>query len=352
MPQEPIFGFIWQSSDDTVASVDDSGNVMLHREGLVTVSATASDGSNKGASVTMTVTSQKALTGIRVEGSGTQAEDGALVLSLNRSNIMYLTAVPEGADGTGNFVWKSSDPEIASVDSAGRVLFRTPGQVMISVCDTVSGVCTDVPVRAQYSTSYIKIVGPEADCIQAGKSYQLSAKVFPENVRQKDVVWSVLLDGEKSRRISISKTGLLKCGFFLRKGSIATVTAAAADGSGVIRQIQLPVVGKPKKISLTDTEGKTAGPLITVILSKDPEIYLQPNVQPDDSLGTVEISLNGAEENMPQTVEYRAVNCEDCAIPRTEYLYIRPDAAGYYTFRIYSPLAPDTKTYLTVFAVE
>lgn len=351
-PADAVTRFIWQSSDDTVASVDGSGNVTLHRDGLVTVSATASDGSNKGASVTLTVTSQKALTGIRVEGSGTQTEDGALVLSLNRSNIMYLSAVSEGADAAGNFVWKSSDPEIASVDSAGRVLFRTAGQVMISVCDTVSGACTDVPVRAQYSTSYIKIIGPEADCIQAGKSYQLSAKVFPENVRKKDIVWSVLLDGEKSRRISISKTGLLKCGFFLRKGSIATVTAAAADGSGVIGQIQLPVVGKPKKISLTDTEGKTAGPLITVILSENPEIYLHPNVQPDDSLGTVEISLNGAEENMPQTVEYRAVNCEDCAIPRTEYLYIRPDAAGYYTFRIYSPIAPDTKTYLTVFAVE
>ncbi len=59
-PSEAVPGLIWSSSDESVARVDKNGAITLLKEGTVTVTATASDGSGVSASKTIDVLAEPA----------------------------------------------------------------------------------------------------------------------------------------------------------------------------------------------------------------------------------------------------------------------------------------------------
>ena len=68
--------------------------------------------------------------------------------------------------------------------------------------------------------------------VEVGKTYQVKAKVYPENATNKKIKWVTYGD-----RITVSDTGLVTG----RKEGMTSVTAVATDGSGVQVSCEVPV---------------------------------------------------------------------------------------------------------------
>jgi uncharacterized protein YjdB len=100
----------WSSSDELIASVDQTGKVIGVKAGECTITATSNDGS-KTASCTVTV--KQPATGIEV--SPTTA-------SIKVGENVTLSATVKPADASDKtFEWSSSDESIATVDQTGKV---------------------------------------------------------------------------------------------------------------------------------------------------------------------------------------------------------------------------------------
>ncbi len=101
----------WKSSDESIATVDNTGKVTGKKIGTATITATAQDGSGVSGSCTVTVLSTvKKVT----------VTPANLILGQNKSYT--LTATVDAQPGTDTGVtWTSSDTTIATVDATGKV---------------------------------------------------------------------------------------------------------------------------------------------------------------------------------------------------------------------------------------
>lgn len=113
----------WESSDATVASVDASGRVTGHREGIAIVSAT-SEGKRDEARVQV---GPPAVASVRLD---------AQTLSLVPGQTKQLTATVVGSNGAvlagREVTWVSSDTGKAVVDATGLVTARRGGTVLVT----------------------------------------------------------------------------------------------------------------------------------------------------------------------------------------------------------------------------
>lgn len=116
---------IWTSSDESIATVDQNGNVTAIKEGVVTVTAQV-ENTNLSANCTVTVKKQ----------SGAESES----IKLDKNNYELLegskdkltaTVLPENSINK-NVEWSSSDESIATVDQDGNVTAIREGQAIIT----------------------------------------------------------------------------------------------------------------------------------------------------------------------------------------------------------------------------
>lgn len=113
---------VWASSVASVASVDDSGNVIAISEGNTVISARAG---GKIASCSVTV-SKKA-----VPVTGVTLSKTSLSLNIGKTEILVATVSPDNATNK-TVTWTSSNPSVASVDSGGKVTARAEGSATIT----------------------------------------------------------------------------------------------------------------------------------------------------------------------------------------------------------------------------
>jgi uncharacterized protein YjdB len=116
----------YQTSSSSVASVDQNGLVTAKKAGTATITATASDGSNKKSTCAITVSavlvSSMKVTGTASMSVGGKQKLGILVLPANAKD-----AAP---------VWKSSNAKVAKVDSQGNVTALAKGKATITATAT------------------------------------------------------------------------------------------------------------------------------------------------------------------------------------------------------------------------
>jgi hypothetical protein len=141
---------VWTSNNETVAAVDPRGNVFGIAEGEATITATTGDGS-KTATCKVEVTEA-------TEEEYFGGEDDFLVLSLDdwhlylevgqTKHVTPMVVAPENANQ--EFVWRSRDEAIATVDQEGNVTGVALGKVLIDAIpkryNGTSGVSIDVYV--------------------------------------------------------------------------------------------------------------------------------------------------------------------------------------------------------------
>ena len=113
-------------SDETIATVDEAGNLTAHAEGTATVTATLQN----GASATQT------LTVIPLVESIDLSVPYSMKVKIGGSKQLTATAAPETSPE--KLIWTSSDPSIATVDEDGTVYGHKAGYVTVT-CTTEFG---------------------------------------------------------------------------------------------------------------------------------------------------------------------------------------------------------------------
>ncbi len=126
----------WESSDESVATVDADGMVTAHSGGTTVITARATDGSKIGSN-------SYSVTVIPVESVA--LNKSALSLAIGASETLTATAKPDNPSGY-RVGWGSSDEEIATVDTGGVVTAVAAGTATITATvDNKSASC-DVTV--------------------------------------------------------------------------------------------------------------------------------------------------------------------------------------------------------------
>ena len=174
----------WSSSDTSVAVVSSSGVVTGVRAGTATIRATATDGSGKYGSCTVTVTAGSvAVTGVTLNKS-------AASVGVGGSTTLTATVKPSNATNK-TVTWSSSNTSVATVDSSGKVTGVSAGTATITVTTSDGGYTATCQVTV--SATQVSVTGVRLDkstlSLGEGKSGRLTATVFPSNATDKGVTW-------------------------------------------------------------------------------------------------------------------------------------------------------------------
>ncbi|ADY54281.1 Ig domain protein group 2 domain protein [Pseudopedobacter saltans DSM 12145] len=116
----------WTSSDNSVAVVSETGDVTGVKEGTVTITASATDGSGKKGTILLTVKKVIPLTGIAISTVINET------LAIDQLLPIEVTLAPSNATAQ-SLVWSSDNPAIASVSNTGIVKGMGDGRATITV---------------------------------------------------------------------------------------------------------------------------------------------------------------------------------------------------------------------------
>lgn len=115
---------------------------------------------------------------------------------------------------------------------------------------SVSDIKDDQPVQKDVKVTRISITSDASNKIAAGKKVSLKAAVFPENASNPAVKW----ESGNTRYATVNQNGVVttkKAG----KGKNVTITASAADGSGIKASFKIKLMGNAvTKIKITNAK--------------------------------------------------------------------------------------------------
>lgn len=213
----------WSVNAQTVATISGAGVLQSLSDGVVTVTATATDGSGVVGSLPLTITGQVLVSTIVAQGQGAVSS----ISTRGGSLQINATVLPSNASFRA-ITWSVSDISIATISGTGLLKALADGVVTVTASATdASGVVgrTTIQITNQVAVSSI-VVSPSTGSIATkGGVLALSAEVLPANASNNNFTWSV----SNNLIATISGTGILVA----RADGVVTVTATALDGSGV-----------------------------------------------------------------------------------------------------------------------
>ncbi|MPM07590.1 hypothetical protein SDC9_53896 [bioreactor metagenome] len=247
----------WQSSNNSIAEVDITGQVSAIAQGIARISVTTVDGGFTAYCDVEVKTPVVPVTGVSLDKT-------ALSLTVGETSQLIATVTPSNASGK-HVTWESSNASVAEVDITGQVSAVSPGSARITVT-TVDGGLTaycEVSVR----TSVVPVTGISLDktalFLSIGETSQLNATVIPSNATGKHITWSSSNDSVAAVNL-IGQVSALSTGF-------ARITVTTVDGGFSaycdveVKTAVVPVTGVSlDKTALSLNVGETSQ-LITTI---------------------------------------------------------------------------------------
>ncbi len=242
----------WKSSNAKIASVDENGLVTAVKNGTVTLTATAQDGSNKRATVRLTV---------KTKVQRIDAEE-LYYVGLKQTVSLKAGVYPATASDK-KLTYKSQNAKIAAVTSSGRVTGKSEGETTIIISAKDGSVQKSVSVSVLPAAASISILDEDRNKVN-GKT--ISLKLPTNDDGMIETVYYTLtteilpLDGCTEAAWSVSPAGIVslkaqsggQCSLRLLKGGTATVTAKTVDGSNKSAKVKISVT---KPVSLIGIEG-------------------------------------------------------------------------------------------------
>ena len=165
----------YASSNEKVATVDASGVIHALKAGSCRLTARSSNGKK----ITLSLTVTQPVTEILPE---------KLEYTLDTGRTLTLKAALSPADATAKkLTYTSSDPEIASVSSRGRVTGKKPGAVTITV-RAESGVTAACTVRVLRPVKAVKAASSRLT-LNAGEEQTPVFSVLPQDATDKSLTY-------------------------------------------------------------------------------------------------------------------------------------------------------------------
>ena len=250
----------WESSDETIATVDNTGKVKAIKAGTVTIKATSVVLDTITDSVEVTVT-EIPLNTIAIE----QTDD----INLDRYEQTTLTVIynPEDTTDDKTVTWSSSDEDIAKVDENGVVTALKEGEVTITA--KVGNKTAEKTITVtEYHLKSIDLSESETK-LNVNGEYDISVTLNPDNCTD-DLHYQWKVSDESI--ISLSSNGVYKA---LKEGK-ATITVRVTTEYGEVFEEELevevvaePVADTPVTENTNDdkTSPKTGDlPIVTIVV--------------------------------------------------------------------------------------
>ena len=176
----------YKSSNPTIATIDDYGEITVYKAGKVTFTVTAPNGIYATQTYNFTdldITNKIHIFSINLDRSN-------VILSKDENIKINATISPKNTDDSKTITWKSSDENIATVDSNGNVMAVGTGTVTITA-ETVNGkkaVCNLEVVQPMEDFSLEK---SEVTVSKAEKEYIIIGKEFKpiDTTESKNIIW-------------------------------------------------------------------------------------------------------------------------------------------------------------------
>ncbi|EFB6209070.1 Ig domain-containing protein [Escherichia coli] len=176
-----VSSFTWESDNDRIATVNDSGLVTGVNPGKVNITATDRE-TQLSASVEVTV-NPIAVQSVTLTPNSTSIEKG---------NTVNLTANIQPSNATNKAVtWTSKNEDKATVDQSGNVTGVEVGTAIIEVTTEDGGKKTTATVEV--TSPVVSVTGveiePSSTTVEENSTVQLTANVEPAGATNKTVTW-------------------------------------------------------------------------------------------------------------------------------------------------------------------
>ena len=192
----------WQSSNTSVATVDQNGAVTAKKAGAATITAVYQqepstspasiyDEGKVGASAATTLSASLTVASKSVPATGVEMDPKTLELSEGGSGLLFPTVLPHNATNV-NVSFSSSSPAVASVSSLGLVTGRAAGVTLITVTTQDGGhkdTCYVIVTSSTVRPTGVSLNKTALELGGAGETERLSATVSPSNATDKSLYW-------------------------------------------------------------------------------------------------------------------------------------------------------------------
>ena len=201
---------VWESNDDDVATVSETGLVTAKMPGTATITVKSVDGEYKA---TCTVTVGKHVSSIILS-------DTELIMPAGTTETLYATVMPLAAFNK-TVTWVSTNPKVATVDEDGNVKALKAGTT------TVIAYCEDGDVTAScvvtVTNTATGIEMSESEVYVARNSQkQLIATVKPDTAENKNITW----ESKYPEIASVDSNGLVTA----KRAGTTIIVATSVDG--------------------------------------------------------------------------------------------------------------------------
>ena len=208
-----VTSFDWSSSDESIASVDETGKVTAVSKGTATITATAKDGSNQYATCKVTV--KRLVSSISLNKT-------TLVIYSGMKETLTATVSPSTANIT-SVTWTSSDASVASVSSSGVVAGKIRGTATVTAtAKDGSGVSASCDVEVKQLVTSVSL-DKNSLSLNEGAVDVINATIKPSNANDQTLTWT---SSDESIAI-VDGVGKIVA----KSKGTATITASANDGS-------------------------------------------------------------------------------------------------------------------------
>lgn len=237
-------GLIWETSNQDIAMVDNSGNITGMGVGTATITCTSKDGSKVSTNCSVTVT-KGTVQVIKAESISLSTTNSSW--AVGQTGVLTASILPSNTTNK-TVTWSSSDNNIATVTSAGVVTPKTAGSVTITATAndgsgakgtktiTVSGQSTTggtTPTDTKVTD--ITLLGSSSISTKGG-TITLTPNVLPSTATNQTVTWT----SSNPSIATVSSTGVVTA---IANGNVI-ITATAADGSNISGARVISVTGQ------------------------------------------------------------------------------------------------------------
>ncbi len=206
----------WISEDESIAKVDQLGNVTAIAGGRTKISAKSNYDNSLNDFCEITVT--QPVTGITLSQNSAE-------ISVDGSLQLIATVLPDNSSNK-NVTWSSSDLSVAMVSGNGIVYGIKAGQATIMATTEDGGFSALCKISVKDGFIPISEIALNQTSIDGniGDTFQLTASILPENASNKTLIWQ----SDNESVASVDNNGLVR----LLNSGVAMIKASATDGSG------------------------------------------------------------------------------------------------------------------------